>query len=112
MDEPPALVRRERREQGVTQAQLASRMGTTQSAIAALERPGSNPTWRTVADALDALGLRPRLTAERKPAGVDESLIRQQLQLSPRQRLAQLESMVDGARELAAVGARSRGERD
>jgi transcriptional regulator with XRE-family HTH domain len=43
------LVRELRHRRAVTQRQLAARMGTTQSAIAALERPGSNPTTRTVA---------------------------------------------------------------
>jgi hypothetical protein len=87
-------------------------MGTTQSAIAALERADSNPTWRTVADAADALGQELVLTATPKPRGVDESLIRQQLELTPAQRLRSLESMVRQARALALAGARSRGELD
>ena len=67
------LIRSLAREAGVTQKQLAARMGTTQSAIAALERAESNPTMRTVADALDALGYVLTLDATVKPAGVDES---------------------------------------
>jgi hypothetical protein len=87
-------------------------MGTTQSAIAALEREDSNPTLRTVADALDALGHQLVLTATPRPAGVDESLIRQQLELTPAQRLRSLESMAAQARALTLAGARSRGELD
>jgi transcriptional regulator with XRE-family HTH domain len=104
------LVRELRHRRAVTQRQLAARMGTTQSAIAALERPGSNPTTQTVADALDALGYELRLTAVAKPPAVDESLIRQQLALTPAQRLEQLEAMAAGARELATAGARARGD--
>ena len=87
-------------------------MGTTQSAVAALERADSNPTLRTVADALDALGYELALDATPKPPGVDESLIRRQLELTPAQRLAQLEVMAAEARDLSLAGARARGELD
>jgi hypothetical protein len=52
------------------------------------------------------------LTARQRsgPPGVDETLIAQQLRLSPEQRLAQLESMYEWGRELALAGARARGE--
>jgi transcriptional regulator with XRE-family HTH domain len=87
-------------------------MGTTQSAVAALERADSNPTLRTVADALDALGYELALDATPKPPGVDESLIRRQLELTPAQRIEQLEVMATEARELSLAGARARGELD
>ena len=45
----------------------------------------------------------------RKPS-VDESLIRQQLALSPMQRLEALEAMYQEARELAHAVATNRGE--
>lgn len=104
------LIRSLRAERGVTQRRLASRLGTTQSAIAALERGGSNPTMRTVVDALDALGYELRLVAEPKRPAVDESLIRRQLELTPAQRLEALETMAAEARALALAGARARGE--
>ena len=106
------LIRSKRQQAGLTQRELAARMGTTQSAIAALERPDSNPTVRTVSDALDALGYQLVFSATPKPAGVDESLIRRQLTLTPAQRLEQLEAMAGQARELALAGARARGELD
>ena len=109
---PGPLIRRLRNEAGVTQRQLAGRMGTTQSAIAALERPGSNPTFATVRDALDALGHELVLGAEPRVRNVDESLIRQQLELAPAERLGQLEEMARQARLLARAGARARGELD
>jgi transcriptional regulator with XRE-family HTH domain len=106
------LIRSLRQEAGITQRQLAGRMGTTQSAVAALERADSNPTMRTVADALDALGYVLTLDATVKPAGVDESLIRRQLELTPAQRLEQLQAMAHEARELSLAGARARGDLD
>jgi transcriptional regulator with XRE-family HTH domain len=106
------LIRIKRRESGVTQRQLAARMGTTQSAVAALERADSNPTVRTVADALDALGFQLTFNATPKQAGVDESLIRQQLELSPGERLRQLERMAAESRKLMLAGARARGDMD
>ena len=94
------VLRGERVRAGVTQRQLAQRMGTTQSAVAALERRGANVTMRTVADAFDALGLELRVRAVARPRGVDESLIRRHLELSPADRLAVLEGM---ASDVAAL---------
>jgi predicted lipoprotein with Yx(FWY)xxD motif/transcriptional regulator with XRE-family HTH domain len=106
---PGPLIRGLREQAGLSQRRLAGRMGTTQSAIAALERDDSNPTWRTVADALDALGHQPVLKAAPKPDGVDESLIREQLERTPAQRLRTLESMARQARALTLAGTRARG---
>ena len=57
------LVREARRRAGLTQAQLAGRLGTTQSAIARLERGGSEPSFAKVAAAARACGVElvPRL---------------------------------------------------
>lgn len=43
-----ALVHRVRRQAGLTQAELADRMGTTQSAIARMEGGGTCPTLETL----------------------------------------------------------------
>jgi transcriptional regulator with XRE-family HTH domain len=110
--DPGSLIRRLRKDAAITQRQLAGRMGTTQSAIAALERPDSNPTLATVRAALDALGHELHLAAEPRPRHVDESLIRQQLELPPAERLRQLEQMAAQARMLMDAGARARGELD
>ncbi len=50
------------------------------------------------------------ISARPRRPSVDESLIRQQLALTPTQRLRGLEDMYRQARELAQAGARSRGE--
>lgn len=110
MKVPGLLIRDIRRRAGVTQVQLARRLGTTQPAVAKLERDDSNPTVRTLSDALAALGHELRLEAVPRAATVDESLIRRQLELTPAQRLRQLEAMHRQARVLAAAGARARGE--
>jgi transcriptional regulator with XRE-family HTH domain len=107
-----ALIRNARRTAGLSQAQLARRMGTTQSAIARLEADGSNPTVRSVEDALHATGHRLSLEAQPVHPSVDESLIRKQLELTPAERIQSLEHMYAEARRLAMAGARSRGELD
>jgi len=112
VSEAAALIRKARNEAGLSQAALAQRLGVSQAAIAKLERIGSNPTVDTLDEVLWAAGQRLALTATARKPGVDESLIRQQLELSPAQRLRGVEAMYAEARALALAGARSRGERD
>jgi transcriptional regulator with XRE-family HTH domain len=104
------LIRDSRRAAGLTQTQLARRLCTTQPAIARLESPDSNPTIRSVEDALNATGRRLTLTSEPVQPSVDESLIRKQLTLTPAERLNRLESMYREARKLTLAGRRARGE--
>ena len=51
-----ALVHRLRTEAGLTQAALATRMGTTQSAIARMEGGGARPTLETLEKLAGAVG--------------------------------------------------------
>ena len=111
MQSAGSLIRSTRLSARATQAQLARRLGTTQPAVAKLERDDSNPTLRTVREALGALGHDLRLESIPRVASVDESLVRKQLELTPGQRLRQLEAMHREAGLLAAAGARARGER-
>jgi len=103
-------VRNARLRAGISQRELAKRLGTTQSAIARLEADGSNPTVATIERVLDATGHRLVLAAARKQPGIDESLIRAQLQLTPEERLRAFEAFNKEARRLMIAGARSRGE--
>jgi DNA-binding XRE family transcriptional regulator/predicted RNase H-like HicB family nuclease len=58
-------IRRARLEQGLTQAEVATRAGVSQQQIAKLEKPGQNPSVVTLAKVGAALGLRPVVTFER-----------------------------------------------
>jgi len=83
VSDPASLLRATRHHAGLTQQQLALRLGVSQAAIAKLERPGANPTFETLAGALWATGHRLELRASPRRGGVDESLVRRQLALSP-----------------------------
>jgi transcriptional regulator with XRE-family HTH domain len=108
--EAGALIRTARSEANLTQAELARRLGTSQPAIVKLERPGANPTVRTLDRVLRATGHRLELTAPTWSPGVDESLVRQQLALPPAEGMRQLERQSAQVRRLALAAARSRGE--
>lgn len=82
------LLRDARRRAGLTQAELAQRLDTTQSAVARLESPRSNPRLLTLVRAMAATGQV--LDVKLKPAPqapVDESLIAENLDLDPAARL-------------------------
>jgi transcriptional regulator with XRE-family HTH domain len=103
---PATLVRDARRGAKLTQAQLASRLGTTQSVVARLEHVRANPTLATLERALDAAGYRLELRALPKPpVAVDESQIIERLQMTPAERLTA--STVAG-RNVAALLCRAR----
>ena len=51
------IVREARRRAGLSQAQLAARVGTTQSAIARIERGTTEPSFARVSDLVAATGL-------------------------------------------------------
>jgi len=110
MSASASLLKEARGRAGLTQAQLARRLGVSQAAVAKLERPDANPTVETLEAALWAAGHELTLDAPARRPGVDESLIRQHLELSPAERLRGLETMYAEARALALAGARSRGE--
>jgi len=71
---PRYSIRRSRERAGLTQAELAARLGTTQSAVARLERPSSNRI-QTVERALLATGQLLSLSAKTPKPSVDETLI-------------------------------------
>jgi transcriptional regulator with XRE-family HTH domain len=110
MSASAALLKDARTRAGLTQAELGRRLGISQAAVARLERPGANPTVATLEDALWATGHHLALNAPVRRPGVDESLIRQQLELTPAERVRGIETMYTQARMLALAGARSRGE--
>lgn len=102
------LVAKARMSEGLTQAELALRMGTTQSAIARLEAGKSNPTFSTVEKALRACGHTLQPQAKAFKDSVDESLIRAELRMTPAQRLqshrGSRKSMIDLVRKARPIG--------
>jgi len=112
---PDLLIRDARRAARLTQAELAARLGVSQSAIAKLERPGCNPTVETLDRTLRAAGFRLQLiapawtTAAGEPGpSIDESLIRQALKRTPAERIKSVERMHAEMRRLQRAVAKSR----
>lgn len=81
--EASQLIRSARLDAGLTQAELARRIGTSQAALARLERRGSNPRVSTLARVMLATGRRLELGAVPRSTDVDEAQIAKQLRLSP-----------------------------
>lgn len=93
------VLRQVRRRAGLSQRQLAERAATPQSTIARIEAGRSDPRAGTLERLLRACDHR--LTLERRPGqAVDRSLIRQQLALTPRQRI---EQMVQAATSVSGI---------
>lgn len=93
-----ALIRDARRFAGISQQQLADRMGTTQSAVSRWERGHDEPRIRTLSQILTACGLKLVMAAE--PDDVDRAQIRQQLAMTPEDRLA---GVINFSRMLASA---------
>jgi transcriptional regulator with XRE-family HTH domain len=103
------LIRESRQAAGLTQVELAERLGISQPALARMERPGANPAVGTLARVLRATGRRLELSAAAAKPSIDETLIAQHLRLTPAQRLHELERMYAQAQEIAQAGERARG---
>ena len=99
LDRLGASIRGWRESAGLSQAQLAKRLGTTQSAVSRWENGRDEPRLSTVAAILRECELAGELTVA---PGIDRAQIRQQLALSPRQRV---ESVVNVNR-LRSIGRR------
>jgi len=81
------LVREVRTRAGLSQSELAERLGTTQSAVSRWEHGHDEPRLSRLTAILAACGVRAELTFA-PDDGVDRAQIRQQLALSPADRLA------------------------
>jgi transcriptional regulator with XRE-family HTH domain len=86
---PGQLLQGARRRHGVSQARLAARGGTTQSAISRIERDQVSPSIETLRSLLYLLGEDLRLTSEARDSGIDRTLNRERLRLAPEERLEQ-----------------------
>ena len=72
---------------GVTQAQLAIRASTTQSAISRIERDQVSPTVATLRELLHLLGEDLVLSSEARDSGVDRTQAVERLRLEPAKRV-------------------------
>ncbi len=107
---PGRLLKQARLSAGLTQAQLAGRLRTSQPAIARLESGRSNPRVSTLRDAIAATGHE--LEIELVRAGyptVDETLIVGNLRLTPGERLRKFSGAYRGARSFAGAALRGSG---
>ena len=85
-----ALVREARRRAGLTQRELAARAGTSQAAVARIERGRQTPSLETLQRLIRACGLDLRIHLA-PPDGHRDQLIDATLALSPEERLRTVE---------------------
>jgi transcriptional regulator with XRE-family HTH domain len=84
---PGELLRDARRRHGVSQKGLATRAGTTQSAISRIERDHVSPSIETLRELLYLLGEELSLGTATREFGIDATLNRANLALTPNQRV-------------------------
>jgi transcriptional regulator with XRE-family HTH domain len=117
----PHLVAAARRQAGLTQQELAQRAGTSQPAVARIERGGGNPSLATVRRLVNAAGFDLRLELAPRAVhrdavvasykrDVDRTLLRENLGKSVDRRLRDMEAFRKDAERLrdAATSARRR----
>lgn len=99
--EMTSLIREARLAEGLTQAQLARRLGISQPSVARMEAAGDQITVATLRRALNACRRGLVLQAVEWKPSYDESLLRSTLRIPPDDRLATFERFYEDARELA-----------
>lgn len=87
MNSPGEILRDARRRHGVSQAQLAIRAGTRQSAISRIESGRVSPTFETLRILLDLLGENLTIGSEWPDTGIDLTINEGNLRLSPSNRV-------------------------
>ena len=100
-------MREARKRAGLTQTELAERVGTTQSAIARLERGHGHPTMQRISELVEACGLE--LQVRLVPAeDHDWSMVARNSMLDTDERVARALAGIRLAEEVRAAGARAR----
>lgn len=94
-----SLIKEARLRTGLTQAELARRMGTTQSAVARWESGATSPRFDTVVRAVRACGLELGVSLA-EPDPDHDRLIGDELARTPRERLDDLLSRLETERLL------------
>ena len=105
------LIREARLQAGLTQQQLAARLGVSQAAVAQLEGARANPTIATLERALRATDHRLELRLLAVEPSVDISLLREALRMTPAERIATSERLTRDAEQIRTGAARSRAKR-
>lgn len=88
------LIKEARLRAGLTQAQLAARLATTQSVIARWESLRTSPSFETVVRAIRACGLDLHVSITAYDEEVDQ-LIEDRLRLTPTERVRALEELLE-----------------
>lgn len=104
-----SLLRDARLAEGLTQAQLARRLGISQPSVARMEASGDRITVATLRRALNACRRGLVLQAVEWEPSYDESLLRSNLRLTHAERL---QAMTDGYARFQELGAAVRAARD
>src|ERR1700759_5633045 len=86
---PGSVLREARRRNRVSQARLAARAGTTQSAISRIEQDRLSPTIETLRQLLDLLGEELTIASPQLDTGIDITLNESTLSLPPDERMQQ-----------------------
>ena len=97
------IIAQARKRAGLTQAQLAARMGTHQPVVARWEAGRSTPGFDTVTRAVRAAGFELSVGIARADDH-DVVLVRRELMLEPHERLTSLVSAVRAFASMAAAG--------
>jgi transcriptional regulator with XRE-family HTH domain len=95
---PGQLLREARRRHGLSQRQLAVRARTSQAAISRIERDLVSPSVATLAKLLDLMGEELELSATPIDSGIDGTLLDQNLQYTPEERIERQASWSRGMR--------------
>ena len=104
---PGQIIRKRRIANGLTQAQLAIRSGSTQAAISRLEHGEISPTFETFERILAAMGEEAELVVRRPRVDYDRARLAALRTRSPEERLELSLSWNRLAGEVARAGRRS-----
>lgn len=109
---PGELVRATRVRKGLTQRRLALRAGTSQSAIARIERGEEEVTWPRLRSLMVSMGEQPVLTSEPLASRYAPADLMHDRGLSPEARVRNGFDLSEFATELALAGERAKADVD
>ena len=105
---PGALIKQLRARHALSQRELAYRVGTSQSAIARIERGDEDVTWTRLRSILAAMGEEPVLGRRRLASRYDFDDLMRERAMPPEERLAAGVDLNRFASEVALAGALAR----